>query len=65
MEERRMRNACKFWLENLKERDNLGNLDVDKRKILEWKVKVKVKVNLSLCFFNDHHAMEAYWGMEV
>jgi hypothetical protein len=23
---------------------------------------VKVKVKLSLCFLNEHHAMKAYWG---
>jgi len=27
-------------------------------------VKVEVKVNLSL-FFTNHHAMKAYWGVEV
>jgi hypothetical protein len=26
----------KFWSENLKVRDNLGDLDVDKRIILKW-----------------------------
>jgi hypothetical protein len=26
----------------------------------------KVKVKLSLCFFlTEHHAMKAYWGVEV
>jgi hypothetical protein len=28
------------------------------------KVKVKVKVKLSLCL-TKHHAMKAYWGVEV
>jgi hypothetical protein len=24
-----------------------------------------VKVKLPLCFLTDHHAMKAYWGVEV
>jgi hypothetical protein len=28
------------------------------------KIKVKVKVKLSLCL-TKHHAMKAYWGVEV
>jgi hypothetical protein len=30
-----IRNACKIWSENLKERDHLEELDVDERIILE------------------------------
>jgi len=30
------------------------------------KVRVKVKIKLFLCFtLTGHHAMKAYWGMEV
>jgi hypothetical protein len=25
----------------------------------------KSKVNLSLCYLTEHHAMKAYWGVEV
>jgi hypothetical protein len=31
-----MRNAYKFWSENLKERSHLGDLHVDERMILKW-----------------------------
>jgi hypothetical protein len=24
-----------------------------------------VKIKLSLCFLNEHHAMKAYWGVET
>jgi len=29
------------------------------------KLKVKLKVKLSLCFLTEHHAMKAYWRVEV
>jgi hypothetical protein len=29
-------NACDTWLENLRERDHLGDLTVDGRSILKW-----------------------------
>jgi hypothetical protein len=25
----------------------------------------EVKVKLTLCFLTEHHAMKAYWGVEV
>jgi hypothetical protein len=28
-------------------------------------LRVKAKVKLSLCFLTEHHAMKAYWGVEV
>jgi hypothetical protein len=34
------------------------------RTLIVQPVKVKIKVK-SLCFLNEHHAMEAYWGVDV
>jgi hypothetical protein len=33
---RETRNGNKFWLENLKRRDHMVNLDLDARIILRW-----------------------------
>jgi hypothetical protein len=42
-----------------KGRDHSEDVGVDERIILEWKVKVNVK--LSPCL-TKHHAMKTYWG---
>jgi hypothetical protein len=31
----------------------------------EVKVKVKVKGKVVLLFLTEHHAMKAYWGVEI
>jgi predicted XRE-type DNA-binding protein len=49
----------KCWSENLKGRDHSEGLGVGRSVISEY-VKVKLSV-LSI----EHHAMKAYWGVEV
>jgi hypothetical protein len=45
--------------------DNTRNSYFQFPTLSTWLAKVKVKVKLSLSFFNEHHAMKAYWGVEV
>jgi hypothetical protein len=31
-----MRNAYRFWSQNVKERESLGNISIDERMVLKW-----------------------------
>jgi hypothetical protein len=48
----------KILSQNLKGRDNLEDLRIDGRIILEW---IKMEVNLSLSL-TKQHSMKVYWG---
>jgi hypothetical protein len=57
-----MGGACstheRFWSESLKEREHSEDLGVD------GKDKVK-RQSCPCAFLTEHHAMKAYWGVEV
>jgi hypothetical protein len=44
---------------------NYNEQHSNKETILNSNLKVKVKIKLSLCFLTEHHAMKAYWEVEV
>jgi hypothetical protein len=50
--------VCKIYGFNVRNRVSGG------KTLLYFSCKVKVKVNLSLCFFflTEHHTVKEYWG---
>jgi hypothetical protein len=54
------RTHTKFLSESMQGRDDTEDRNVDATVILEWKFKIKLSPWLA-----KHHAMKAYWGIEV
>jgi hypothetical protein len=51
-----------YGLEKLIPFEKTGDFSRNERNMLNI---IKVKVQLSVCFLTEHHAMKAYWGVEV